>query len=54
MLLWNYPPSFALVTFITIVGYAFTILTTNWRTMMIRRELNRADNEFNASAVDGG
>ncbi len=53
VLLWNYPPRFALVTFVTIAGYAgFTIVTTNWRTM-IRRELNRADNEFNASAVDG-
>ncbi len=53
VLLWNYPPSFALVTFLTILGYAgFTILATNWRTL-IRRELNRADNEFNASAVDG-
>ncbi len=53
VLLWNYPPSFALVTFVTILGYAaFTVIATNWRTL-IRRELNRADNEFNASAVDG-
>ncbi len=53
ILLWNYPPSFALVVFVTIVGYAvFTVVTTNWRTI-IRRELNAADNAFNASAVDG-
>lgn len=53
ILLVNYPPSFAGVVFVTIVGYAaFTVVTTNWRTL-IRRELNRADNAFNASAVDG-
>jgi ATP-binding cassette subfamily B protein len=53
ILLWNYPASFALVVFVTIVGYAvFTVVTTNWRTL-IRRELNAADNAFNASAVDG-
>ncbi len=53
ILLWNYPPSFAAVVFVTIVGYAvFTVVTTNWRTV-IRRELNAADNAFNASAVDG-
>ena len=53
-ILWaNYPPSFALITFITIVAYgAFTVATTNWRTL-IRREMNARDNEFNASAVDG-
>jgi len=53
ILLYNYPPSFAGLVFVTIVGYAtFTVVTTNWRTI-IRRELNRADNAFNASAVDG-
>jgi ATP-binding cassette subfamily B protein len=53
ILLWNYPPSFAGVVFATIVGYAvFTVVTTNWRTI-IRRQLNAADNAFNASAVDG-
>jgi ATP-binding cassette subfamily B protein len=53
ILLWNYPPSFAGVVFVTIVGYAvFTVVTTNWRTI-IRRQLNAADNAFNASAVDG-
>jgi len=53
ILLWNYPASFAGVVFVTIVGYAvFTVVTTNWRTV-IRRELNAADNAFNASAVDG-
>ena len=53
ILLWNYPASFAGVVFVTIVGYAvFTVVTTNWRTI-IRRQLNAADNAFNASAVDG-
>ncbi len=53
ILLWNYPASFAGVVFVTIVGYAvFTVVTTNWRTL-IRRQLNAADNAFNASAVDG-
>ena len=53
ILLWNYPPGFAGVVFVTIVGYAiFTVVTTNWRTI-IRRQLNAADNAFNASAVDG-
>lgn len=53
ILLWNYPPSFAGVVFVTIGGYAvFTVTTTDWRTE-IRRELNAADNAFNASAVDG-
>lgn len=53
-ILWtNYPPVFAIVTFVTILTYAgFTVLTTNWRTI-IRREMNARDNEFNASAVDG-
>ena len=52
ILLINYPPVYALVTFLTIVFYAlFTIVTTNWR-VAIRREMNRKDNEFNAAAVD--
>ena len=53
LLLWRYPPIYALITFVTIVAYAvFTVVTTNWRTV-IRREMNIRDNEFNAAAVDG-
>jgi ATP-binding cassette subfamily B protein len=53
VLLWNYPPVFAIVTFLTIAAYAlFTILTTEWRTKF-RREMNRRDNEFSAAAVEG-
>ena len=53
LLLWRYPPIYALITFVTIIAYAvFTVVTTNWRTV-IRREMNIRDNEFNAAAVDG-
>jgi ABC-type transport system involved in Fe-S cluster assembly fused permease/ATPase subunit len=53
ILLWRYPPSFALTVFLTIVAYgAFTVVTTNWRTQY-RRRMNEADNAFSASAVDG-
>ncbi|MCB2055639.1 MAG: ABC transporter ATP-binding protein/permease [Geminicoccaceae bacterium] len=53
ILLWRYAWTYALVTGVTIVAYAvFTMVTTNWRTV-IRREMNDRDNEFNAAAVDG-
>ncbi len=53
ILLWRYPPVFALCVFATIAAYAaFTIVTTNWRTRF-RREMNRRDNEFSGQAVDG-
>lgn len=53
ILLWRYPPIFAIVTFLTIAAYAaFTIVTTNWRTRF-RQEMNARDNEFSAQAVDG-
>ena len=53
ILLWRYPPVFAAVVFVTIAAYGvFTVLTTNWRTL-IRRQMNEADNRFNATAVDG-
>jgi ATP-binding cassette subfamily B protein len=53
ILLWNYPPAFALIAFVTVAAYAaFTIFTTNWRTKF-RREMNRLDNEFSGQAVDG-
>lgn len=53
ILLWRYPPVFAVCVFGTIAAYAaFTIVTTNWRTRF-RREMNRRDNEFSGQAVDG-
>jgi len=53
ILLWRYPPGFALVTLATVAVYAaFTIATTEWRTKF-RREMNEKDNEFSAQAVDG-
>ena len=53
ILLWRYPPVFAVCVFGTIVAYAaFTVVTTNWRTRF-RREMNRRDNEFSGQAVDG-
>ncbi|HEX8376015.1 MAG TPA: ABC transporter ATP-binding protein/permease, partial [Geminicoccaceae bacterium] len=53
ILLWKYPPVFALIAFVTVAAYAaFTIFTTNWRTKF-RREMNRLDNEFSGQADDG-
>ncbi len=52
ILLLNYPWPFALVTFLTIVGYAlFTIIATEWRTKF-RRIMNTEDNAVSAKAVD--
>lgn len=52
ILLLNYPWPFALVTFVTIVGYAlFTIIATEWRTKF-RRLMNTEDNAVSAQAVD--
>ncbi len=52
ILLLNYPWPFALITFVTIVGYAlFTIIATEWRTQF-RRVMNTEDNAVSAQAVD--
>ncbi len=52
ILLLNYPWPFALITFVTIVGYAaFTIIATEWRTKF-RRIMNTEDNAVSAQAVD--
>lgn len=52
ILLLNYPWPFALITFVTIVGYAlFTIIATEWRTKF-RRMMNTEDNAVSAQAVD--
>ena len=53
ILLWRYPPSFAIIIFLTIAAYAaFTIVTTNWRARF-RREMNDRDNQLSGQAVDG-
>lgn len=53
ILVWKYPPAFAIVTLATVLVYAvFTIATTEWRNRF-RREMNEKDNEFSAQAVDG-
>ena len=53
ILLWRYPPAFALIIFLTIAAYAaFTIVTTNWRARF-RREMNERDNELGGQTVDG-
>ncbi len=52
ILLINYDWPFALITFVTIVGYAlFTIVATEWRTRF-RRMMNTEDNAVSAKAVD--
>jgi ATP-binding cassette subfamily B protein len=52
-ILWNfYNFWFALVTFVTIVGYvAYTLLVTEWR-IKFRRRMNEADEEANTKAID--
>ena len=51
-LLINYDWPFALITSVTIVGYAvFTIIATEWRTRF-RRMMNTEDNAVSAKAVD--
>jgi ATP-binding cassette subfamily B protein len=52
MLLKNYAPIFALVTFITVAVYVyFTIKITEWR-MDHRHEMNRLDSQSSNQAVD--
>lgn len=52
-ILWSlYAAEFAIVTFVTIVGYiVFTIAVTEWRTKY-RREMNDKDQEASTKAVD--
>ncbi|MFP4126156.1 MAG: ABCB family ABC transporter ATP-binding protein/permease [Alphaproteobacteria bacterium] len=53
LLLWNYHWSFALITALTIGGYAvFTVFATEWRTAF-RREMNARDNDVAGRSVDG-
>ena len=43
---------FAIITFVTVVGYiAFTMLVTEWR-LKFRREMNETDQEANTRAID--
>ena len=52
ILAYQYGPSFAVITALTMVGYsAFTIITTSWRTKF-RKEANAADNQGATVAVD--
>ena len=53
ILLGNYPPVFALVTFLTVALYVvFTLAVTNWR-MHFRHEMNALESEANGQAIDG-
>jgi ABC-type transport system involved in Fe-S cluster assembly fused permease/ATPase subunit len=53
ILLGQYEPRFALVTFITVAVYiAFTLSITEWR-MHYRHTMNRLESEANSFAVDG-
>jgi len=53
ILLGNYPPVFALVTFFTVALYIiFTLSITNWR-MHYRHEMNALESEANGQAIDG-
>jgi ATP-binding cassette, subfamily B, heavy metal transporter len=52
VLLRNYAPVFALITFATLAAYiVFTIVVTNWRSTL-RREANELDSAANARAID--
>jgi len=52
-ILWElYDFWFALITFVTIVGYiAYTLIVTEWR-IKYRRQMNETDSEANTKAID--
>ncbi len=53
ILLGQYEPHFALITFATVVVYiVFTLSITNWR-MHFRHEMNAMESKANSFAVDG-
>lgn len=53
ILLGNYPPIFAVVTFMTVTIYiVFTLLVTNWR-MYHRTTMNALESKGNGLAIDG-
>ncbi|MFV8816446.1 ABCB family ABC transporter ATP-binding protein/permease [Haliea sp. E17] len=50
--LFNYGPSYALVTLVAVVAYGFySLYATEWRTRFVR-EMNEADSASNTRAVD--
>jgi ATP-binding cassette subfamily B protein len=53
ILLGQYEPRFAIVTFATVTMYiVFTLAVTNWR-MHFRHEMNAHESDANSAAVDG-
>ncbi|MEH6449819.1 MAG: ABC transporter ATP-binding protein/permease [Oleispira sp.] len=52
LLLYNYPPWFALITLVAVVMYVmYTARITEWRTMYVR-EANKMDSKTHARALD--
>jgi len=52
LLLYNYPPWFALITLVAVVAYVmYTARITEWRTMYVR-EANKMDSKTHARALD--
>ena len=52
LLLYNYPPWFALISLIAVVSYVmYTARITEWRTMYVR-EANKMDSKTHARALD--
>jgi len=52
ILISQYPPIFALITFGTVIGYiSFTILVTEWR-MEYRHQMNKFESEASSNAID--
>jgi ATP-binding cassette subfamily B protein len=52
ILLFNYGPSFALITLAAVVAYGvFSLRATEWRTRFVR-EMNEADSASNTRAID--
>jgi len=52
LLLYNYPPWFALITFVAVVAYVmYTARITEWRTKYVR-QANKMDSQTHARALD--
>jgi ATP-binding cassette subfamily B protein len=52
LLLYNYPPWFALITLVAVISYViYTARITEWRTMYVR-EANKMDSKTHARALD--
>jgi len=52
ILLVHFQPSFAIITFLTVLSFiAFTLLVTEWR-MKFRRTMNELDSSANTKAID--